>query len=175
MVECWRTLLGGFGNVWDLCGWGCALGRPNVCVRGGLEAPGSRVPNLVGFCLQKLRRYWVRQGSGRKEVGVVGRETLGWKRWMLPSCAWPWRWGKSWKALWEDGNWSKSLVFDFLIHRLREIRNRRSRWVRSWCSRLWLLKCWWTLRIHSWQMLKGCKLLYSAFSRSMLNRKRRDF
>lgn len=175
MVNCWRRLLGRFGRVWHLCGWGFVLGRPNVCVRGELGAPGSRVPNPVGFCLQKLWGYWFRQGSGRKEVGGVALETLGWRRWVLASRACPRRWGKSWSALWEGGNQSESLVFDFLIHSLWEIRNRRSRWAHSWCSRLWLLKLCWTLRIHSWQMLKGCKLLYSAFSRSMLHGKRSDF
>lgn len=174
MVKCWRRLSRCFGNVWDLCGWVFALGRPNVCVRGELEAPGSRVPNLVEFCLQKLWDYRVGQGSGRKEVGVVGLEALGWRRWIFPSCAWPRQRGKSRSALWESGNRSESLVFDFLIHRFCEIKNRRSRWACSWCSGLWLLTLWWTLRFHSWQMLKGCKLLYSAFSRSMLSRKRSD-
>lgn len=68
--------MGGFGNVWDLCGWGFVLGRPNMWVRGGLEAPGSRVPNPMGFCLQTLWGYWVRQGSGRKEFGVVRLEEM---------------------------------------------------------------------------------------------------
>lgn len=39
MVKCRRRLLGGF--VWDVHGSVLALGRPNVCVRCGLEAPGS--------------------------------------------------------------------------------------------------------------------------------------
>lgn len=47
-----------------------------MCVRGRLEVPGSRVPNPGGFCLQKMWGYGVRQGSGRKEGGVVGLEEM---------------------------------------------------------------------------------------------------
>lgn len=75
-----KEAVGRLGNVWDLCGRGFMLGRTNVCVRGGLEAPGSRVPNPVRFfCLQKIWGYWARQGSDRK-VGVVGLVMLNWSR-----------------------------------------------------------------------------------------------
>lgn len=69
----------------------------------------------------------------------------------------------------ERGNQSKSLAFNFLIHRFWEIRNHRRRWTCTWCSYLWLLKGWWTISIQSWQMLMGCKLLYSFSLRNMLS------
>lgn len=72
----------------------------------------------------------------------------------------------------ERGNQSKSLAFDFLIHRFWEIRNHRRRWTHSSCSYLWLLKGWWTLNSQGWQMLMGCKLLYSFSLRNMLSERK---
>lgn len=74
----------------------------------------------------------------------------------------------------ERGNQSKSLAFDFLIHRFWEISNHGRRWTLLLCAYLWLLKGWWTLSIQSWQMLMGCKLLYS-FSWEMCSVKEKLF
>lgn len=164
--ECWEALvMSGISVAGVLC-W-----EDQICVLGvGWRHLGVGSQTRWDFV---CRRYGV-TGSDK---GLAGKNLVwwGWRRWMLPSHAWPGWWGKSWSALREGGNQSKSHVFDFLIHRFWEIRNHRSRWACWWCFYLWLLKCWWTLRIHSWQMLKGCKLLYSDFSRSMLSGKRSDF
>jgi len=86
---------------------------------GGLEAPGSRVTNPVGFCLQKLWASWVRQGSGRKEVGVVGLEEMDVSHPCLASVV-----GEIMEG--SVGGWESERVTCFRFSNLQKLRDEES-------------------------------------------------
>lgn len=85
MVKCQRRLLGGF--VWDVCGWGLALGRPRVGARCGLEAPKhsgllfAEVTGLLGQTGIWQERNWCigleKMNSSQLSLALVVEENHG--------------------------------------------------------------------------------------------------